>query len=63
MPKNFFKVTRFKYISHNEMFTLFCLVEPYVKSQNVIYQCLMSIYWKLTEYLPYLINDLDSCVP
>ena len=52
------------------MFTLFCLAEPYVKSQNVIYQCLMSIYWKLTElivclaqYLLYLINDLDWCVP
>ena len=43
-PKNFVKVTRFKNLSHNEMFTLFCLVEPYEKSQNVIYQCFMSIY-------------------
>ena len=48
----------------------FVLVEPYEKSQNVIYQCLMSIYWKLTkliiclaQYLAYLINDLDWCVP
>ena len=50
-PKNFVKVTRFKDISHNEMFTLFVLVEPYEKSQNVIYQCLMSIYWKLTKLI------------
>ena len=48
----------------------FVLVEPYEKSQNVIYQCLMSIYWKLTkliiclaQYLAYLINDLNYCVP
>ena len=44
----------------------FVLAELYEKSQNVIYQCLMSIYWKLTkliiclaQYLAYLINDLD----
>ena len=69
-PKNFVKVTRFKDISHNEMLHYFVLVEPYEKSQNLIYQCLMSIYWKLTkliiclaQYLAYLINDLDKCVP
>ena len=44
----------------------FVLVKPNEKSQNVIYQCLMSIFWKLTklkicsaQYLAYLINDLD----
>ena len=44
----------------------FVLVEPYEKSQNMIYQCLMPIYWKLiklitclAQYLAHLINDLD----
>ena len=64
-PKNFVKVTRFN-IYPIKWSHYFVLVEPYEKSQNVIYQCLMSIYWKLTkliiclsQYLAYLINDLD----
>ena len=47
----------------------FVLVVPYEKSENVIYQCLMLIYWKLirliiclAQYLTNHVTHLDSYV-
>ena len=36
----------------------FVLVEPYEKSQDVIYQCLLSINWRLHKLIIYQAQNL-----